>query len=280
VPADIQVIDEVLGVGDAYFFGKCLQRFRKFQEEGRTTVLVSHDHGMVLRLCSRCIWIEQGEIVADGTPLEVITAYLHSVAEEHDRHVASRRIDAEMPPTSSDGLRARRAIRIEEVEIFGEAGLPAQHFSMRQRLTVRIAYSSDVALNDAVVSVTVYRVDGVTVCNAISSMDGASLTFVRGRGAIEAVFDPLMLGPGEYTLVVGIYPSLDLSDYGSPQHAVLWHRSRTFTVCQPVGVAMDLGVIRHPVKWQLIDRPPLQAGNSVSGEAALREDTKALPIPD
>src|SRR5438093_3804458 len=31
VPADIQVIDEVLGVGDAYFFGKCIQQFRRSQ---------------------------------------------------------------------------------------------------------------------------------------------------------------------------------------------------------------------------------------------------------
>ena len=74
VPADIQVIDEVLAVGDMYFFGKCLQRFRRFQEEGRTTVLVSHDQATVLRVCTRGLWIERGAIVADGTPLEVITA--------------------------------------------------------------------------------------------------------------------------------------------------------------------------------------------------------------
>ena len=85
LPADIQVIDEVLGVGDAYFFGKCLQRFRQFQKEGRTTVLVSHDNATLLRLCSRCVWIDQGRIAADGSPLEVIMAYTETVQTEQDR---------------------------------------------------------------------------------------------------------------------------------------------------------------------------------------------------
>src|SRR5260370_22314251 len=60
VPADIQLIDEGLGVGDTYFFGKCLQQFKRFQQEGRTTVIVSHDLATILRPCTRCLWIDHG----------------------------------------------------------------------------------------------------------------------------------------------------------------------------------------------------------------------------
>jgi len=105
VPADIQVIDEVLGVGDMYFFGKCLQRFRRFQEEGRTTVLVSHDQATVLRVCTRCLWIERGAIVADGTPLEVSTAYNQSIYEERDRHeLAAMSSSGECRPDQRSGI--------------------------------------------------------------------------------------------------------------------------------------------------------------------------------
>jgi len=88
------------------------------------------------------------------------------------------------------------------------------------------------------------------VCNAISSMDGAHLELAEGRGTIEVAFDQLMLGPGEYTVSVGIYPSLDLTDSASLQHAVIWHKPQTFLVRRLAGVALDLGVVRHPVRWR------------------------------
>jgi ABC-type polysaccharide/polyol phosphate transport system ATPase subunit len=254
VPADIQVIDEVLGVGDAYFFGKCLQRFRRFQEEGRTTVLVSHDQATVLRVCTRCLWIERGAIVADGTPLEVIAAYNQSIYEERDRQA-----EAILTVTGADlrltqKLRTEKQICIEGVEILAEGDKPARVFSIGEMMTVRVRYKSCVTLRDSVVAVVIYRVDGVTVCNAVSSMDGAKLDLHEGEGAIELVFDRLLLGPGEYTVAVGVYPSLDIGDSASMQHAVISHRPNTFQVRPPAGVALDLGVVRHPVRWRIAGR--------------------------
>lgn len=255
VPADIQVIDEVLGVGDAYFFGKCLQRFREFQEEGRTTVLVTHDHAMVMRLCSRCLWIDRGMVAADGTPLEVIAAYNQSIYEERDRQAEAGTSVSGLDLSQSRALRAGEAVRIEAVEFLNAAGARAKVFSMGESLCARIRYRSRVSLSDSVVAVVVYRSDGVTVCNAISSMDGVYLPLVEGEGTIELIFDHLLVGPGEYTIAVGIYPSLDLANTLSTQHAVLWHEPRPFIVLRPAGVAMDLGVVRHPVRWHATARP-------------------------
>lgn len=251
VPADIQVIDEVLGVGDMYFFGKCFQRFHRLQEEGRTTVLVSHDHATVLRLCSRCLWIDQGAIVADGPPLEVITAYNQSVYDERDRQSQTGVTASGVDLRAAQALRASDAVRIDRVEFLGAAGTPAQVFPMGKAMSVRIHYRSRTALRKPVVSVTVHRIDGVSVCNAISSMDGAEFDLAEGEGAVDLVFDPLLLGPGEYSVTVGIYPALDLGDSAALQHAALWHQPRTFSVRQPEGVAMDLGVVRHPVRWRM-----------------------------
>ena len=267
VQADIQVIDEVLGVGDAYFFGKCLDRFRRLQEEGRTTILVSHDQVTVLRLCSRCVWIDRGKIVGDGAPLEVIKAYNQSVYEERDR------IEAGVSSSGTDlrpaqALRKSEAVHIEKVEFLRGTCTPAQVFSMGEPMTVRIHYRSHVTLRQPVVAVTVYRVDGVTVCNAISSLDGAKLDVSEGNGAVDLIFDRLMLGPGEYTVAVGIYPSLDLNDSATPQHAVLWYQPRMFSVRRQEGVAIDLGVVRHPAQWRTADRPSATALDGSSGDAS------------
>lgn len=261
LPADIQVIDEVLGVGDLNFFGKCLKRFRQLQAQGRTTVLVSHDHATVLRLCSRCIWIDQGRIVADGTPLEVIAAYNDFCYRERDRQTEVAGCFSGAEPTRT--LRINGAVCVEGVEFLQSEGQPTRTFSTGEPLVLRIVYRSRVTLRRPVVAVTIYRADGVLVCNAISSTDNADLEILEGEGAIELVFDPLMLGPGDYTAAVGIYPSLNLADPVTMQHAVLWYRNDSFSVRKPIGVAVDLGVFRHPANWRQASGQP----------ASLREDT-------
>jgi ABC-type polysaccharide/polyol phosphate transport system ATPase subunit len=267
VPADIQLIDEVLAVGDTYFFGKCLQRFRRFQEEGRTTVLVSHDQATILRLCSRCLWIDRGAVVADGTPLGVVMAYNQSIYEERDRCGKAGVSSSGMDLRTAQALRIGEAVRVEGVEFIKETGRPAHVLSGGESLTVRVRYRSQLTLRDPVVAVVVYRTDGVTVCNAISSLDGAKLELGEGEGAIELLFDPLMLGPGEYTVAVGIYPTLDLADSASMQHAVIWHKPHTFVVRRQDGVAVDLGVVRHPVKWRVADRVSAMVSGKPPGEA-------------
>jgi homopolymeric O-antigen transport system ATP-binding protein len=250
VPSDIQLIDEVLAVGDTYFFGKCLQRFQRFHQEGRTTVLISHDLGTILRLCTRCLWIDRGVIAADGTPLEVVMAYTHSVYEERDRAAEAGLSVSGSDLAPAQTLRRGGTVGVDIVQFVKAGGEPSRAFSIGEPMVVRVRYHSRVALPQAVVSVTVYRTDGVTVCNAISSMDGARLDLVDGEGTIEVAFDRLMFGPGEYTVSVGIYPSLDLADSASMQHAVIWHKPQTFLVRQPAGVSMDLGVVRQPVQWR------------------------------
>ena len=266
IPADIQVIDEVLAVGDTYFFGKCLQRFRRFQQEGRTAVLVSHDLATILRLCTRCLWLDHGVIAADGTPLEVVMAYTQSVYEERDRAAEAGLSVSGADLAPAQTLRRSAAVGVDGVEFVKAGGEPSRVFSIGESMVVRIRYHSQAVLPRAVVSMTVYRTDGVTVCNAISSMDGARLDLAEGAGTIEVAFDKLMFGPGEYTVSVGIYPSLNLADSASMQHAVIWHKPQTFLVRREAGVSMDLGVVRQPVQWRAFAGIEARAPGVAAGE--------------
>ena len=60
VDPDILVVDEVLAVGDERFQAKCVDRIRRFQEEGRTILLVTHNADQVRALCDRAIVLEGG----------------------------------------------------------------------------------------------------------------------------------------------------------------------------------------------------------------------------
>jgi lipopolysaccharide transport system ATP-binding protein len=85
VDADTLVIDEALSVGDVRFTQKCMRFLREFQKHG-TLLFVSHDTSAVTNLCSRAIWLNAGQKVADGTAREVVEYYL---AEQHAADRAS-----------------------------------------------------------------------------------------------------------------------------------------------------------------------------------------------
>jgi ABC-2 type transport system ATP-binding protein len=63
---DVFLVDEILAVGDEPFQRKCVARIEALREEGRTLVIVSHDLGMVERLCDRGVVLDGGRVIQDG----------------------------------------------------------------------------------------------------------------------------------------------------------------------------------------------------------------------
>lgn len=80
VKADILLIDEILAVGDAAFQEKCFRRLQKIRENGATIVIVSHAMESLKENCTRCIWLHERKIRADGEPEDVINQYLNATS--------------------------------------------------------------------------------------------------------------------------------------------------------------------------------------------------------
>jgi lipopolysaccharide transport system ATP-binding protein len=75
---EILVVDEVLAVGDAAFQKKCLGKMGDVTKEGRTVLFVSHNMVAVQSLCGRVIWLNDGKIVEEGQPDQVVSSYLQT----------------------------------------------------------------------------------------------------------------------------------------------------------------------------------------------------------
>jgi len=85
VHPDILLLDEVLSVGDLEFQQKCIQRIEEFLGGGATLILVSHAPQAVQQLCRRVVWLEAGQIVADGPAAQVLEAFVtHSIPSHPD----------------------------------------------------------------------------------------------------------------------------------------------------------------------------------------------------
>ena len=79
---DILIVYEALSVGDVYFQHKCFTRIRKYREQGTTLLFVSHDPGAVKNLCDRAMLLDQGLVVKDGNPEEVLDYYNAVIAKQ------------------------------------------------------------------------------------------------------------------------------------------------------------------------------------------------------
>lgn len=75
IDPEILIIDEALNTGDAQFKDKTRERMLELLDQAGTVFLVSHSMSTVSDLCNRAIWIDQGEMIADGNPESVIKWY-------------------------------------------------------------------------------------------------------------------------------------------------------------------------------------------------------------
>ena len=76
---DILIVDEVLAVGDFAFQQKCKERMEHLLSNGTTLLFVSHSIEQVKELCSKAIWIDNGEVRAIGDTYSVSQEYISSM---------------------------------------------------------------------------------------------------------------------------------------------------------------------------------------------------------
>lgn len=70
------LIDEILSVGDEAFQKKSKDALLNLINGGVTTIFVSHQMSAIREICHRAIWLDNGEIKAEGEPENVVEEYL------------------------------------------------------------------------------------------------------------------------------------------------------------------------------------------------------------
>ena len=72
----ILLIDEVFSVGDIKFKQKSYDKMKELiSNKDRTVVIVSHSMAALRELCDEIIWLNEGVIMAQGNPDEIISQY-------------------------------------------------------------------------------------------------------------------------------------------------------------------------------------------------------------
>ena len=75
VEAEILLLDEVMGVGDASFMHKAQQRLADLHGRAEIVVLAMHSNHEIRRVCNKALWIEHGKVKHFGEVEDVISIY-------------------------------------------------------------------------------------------------------------------------------------------------------------------------------------------------------------
>jgi homopolymeric O-antigen transport system ATP-binding protein len=233
----IVVVDEVLAVGDAAFREKCLGKMSEIGQHGRTVLYVSHDLGSVTRLCSRAIWLDHGQVQADGPASAVVASYL--AGGEGTPLVAEFPADDDLPVSV-----VSLAIRDLEGQVLTSPRRD-QPFVVDLRLRLRESMPGlDVALwllNDL----------GVRVIDDAWSDAARDANLGRQPGEYRlSITVPPVLVPRRYTLGLWV---------GDEYEATIDRELLTFDVIPRPDDSMELvervRVVQPPVGWSLSDSP-------------------------
>ena len=203
---DVLFVDEVLAVGDAGFQKKCLNAMDDLRSSGRTVLFVSHNMAAVENLCSRAIWIDNGQIRQDGKAKEVIAAYMASFAG-----VSQLACDL-------SGIETRRGngdIRFTKIDFLGSDGQSLILIQSGDNVTMRLHYDAKKDIFYPNFEVGVYTDLGTLLTRFSTWIDCDIPLLPPGKGSIDLEVKSLNVLPGRY------YISLWLKSQGAVFYDVL-----------------------------------------------------------
>ncbi|HYP06755.1 MAG TPA: ABC transporter ATP-binding protein [Bryobacteraceae bacterium] len=196
VEPDVLIVDEALAVGDAIFANRCLQKLEELKTRKVTILFVSHDLGLVKRLCHRAILMMKGEILCEGAPSEVVNRY---VALVHDRNATN----AEKSELTGNYRHGDRASTIESIRIVDSAGREVSAVPAGEDISVEVTARFDRAVSKPMIGMLIRNRLGVEVFGTNTKIEGVDLgSFSQGdRVSVRFAFR-CFLTRQDYTLTV------------------------------------------------------------------------------
>lgn len=200
VRPELLIVDEVLSVGDSYFQHKSFDRIRQFKKAGTAILFVSHSMGDVQALCDRVMMLENGKVLKEGPPDEVVDFYNAKIAE---RQATALTIDQRR---QKNGWVLTRSGTFEATVkslslLDAETGEPVSVARVGQRLIVKLLVAIHQDIASLVLGYMIRERTGHTVWGTNTWHTKQSLQSLRKGEEITFLLPfTCSLGPGSYAL--------------------------------------------------------------------------------
>ena len=208
VDPEILLVDEVLAVGDLAFQHKCLEQIADFKRQGCAILLVSHDTGLIRRLCDEAVWLEHGKVIERGVTHRVVDRYVEAMQMETRRRTPQRPGVVRLPDGTELKLNENRMgsleVEIERVRLLGSHGEELSGLLSGSCINVEIDFFAPQPVEGPIFGVTITSEEDQVLFDASTATSGL-LPEIRGRGQVVLRIERLDLAPGRFFMDVGIY---------------------------------------------------------------------------
>lgn len=202
--SEIMIMDEVLAVGDVAFQTKCLNKMNDVsRNEGRTILYVSHNMNTVKLLCNRCIVLDHGRIIYDGSVEEGIAKYIKS-----DREASAHfKLEKTERPYSRMGVDLR-AFSFDFVD-------DRVQFKYNEEMNLRVGVDFHKPYATLRTRMEIYYYDGTEIGIYESETFSVNKT---GKHYFNMSFIPDILPVGKYFMIIDIYEMDGLNRHWTQDH--------------------------------------------------------------
>lgn len=226
---EVMIVDEALSVGDMNFQAKCMTALTRIKESGATILFVSHDVGSVKSLCSRCVYLDGGKVVAVGPSAVVSELYVRSMREEMNeehrrfarvsptftKHAETAavslvngnqtfKISAEFEKRVAQFRYGTGEVRVRLVELLNLQDIPVTHIEFNQTVKIRV-YFEAFAEKSISVNASIFdeKKNNITGCG-FQHVDQPYLVTRPGRKYVVQYLFRLPLQEGNYSIRINL----------------------------------------------------------------------------
>ncbi|MDQ1460402.1 MAG: lipopolysaccharide transport system ATP-binding protein [Actinomycetota bacterium] len=246
VEPDILLVDEVLSVGDEAFQRKCIERVKKFQQEGRTILVVTHAADLVRRICDRAIVLDHGKLVIDALPGEAVRVFRESL-HGGELNESSEPGPAEVEPEAGAAPIAETAThRVQITNVLVEhPGLTERNWLLPDEpMTIRLGYHATERTDDILFGILIHDQDGNQLFGTNTRLLGIDVPPADGDGEMSFEFHRVPLLDGTYLVTLAIQSVDEGTVYD-------WREQQTsFEVMNP---SQTSGLVSFPLDVKFVD---------------------------
>lgn len=215
IEPEILIVDEALSVGDVFFQAKCYHKFEEFKKMGKTIVFVSHDLSSISKYCDRVYLLNQGNLLGEGSPKEMIDAFKRVLVGQY-----------EVPEDDENGMAVpdgavnpelleygTKQAEITEFYVTDEKNIKTTAVIKGSEFTIHVKVKFHDRIVAPIFAFSFKNIKGTEITGTNSMIEKAFLQPVEAGSTKDVTFTQKMsLQGGEYLLSLGV-TGYDGSDF-------------------------------------------------------------------
>lgn len=219
IDPEILIVDEALSVGDVFFQAKCYNKFEEFKKMGKTILIVSHDLGSITKYCDKVILLNNGVLLKEGEPKEIVDLYKKILVNGQDTNTDESTTAIEANKKVCDSINSyKNYMNVNDnIQDYGDGGAIIYDYGIidnegnitntlvkgkKFKIVMKVRFNRKIS--NPIFAFTIKDIKGTDISGTNTMYEKVDTGIVTEGDMIEIHFSQnLMLQGGEYLLSLG-----------------------------------------------------------------------------